>query len=329
MKVLVLLPESRARKYGRFDRLPKELELVFADYLAPMEQILAVGGDADVLFGDSVAIVPAALTDRMPNLKLVQAEGVGYNYFDVDALTRRGIPMCNNAGANAGAVAEHTVMLMLALLRRLREGDLRVRSGGQEQCKTAFINDGFHCLSGCTVGLIGFGAIGKAVARLLAAFQCKIVYYDPFRAQPEVEEQLGVTYVPLEELPTLCDIISPHMPVIPETTGMFDEAFLRAMKPTAYFVNTARGEVVNQQAMVKALEEGWIAGAAFDVYENEPATLDNPIFRLSERGLSKVLFTPHVAGCALEAIQQMHDNAWENVMRVFRGEQPLRVVNRI
>ncbi|MFA0815251.1 MAG: 2-hydroxyacid dehydrogenase [Anaerofustis sp.] len=325
-KVLILTSEKRVRKFYDLSSLPSEWELIYAEGLKTDDEILKAAPDADYIFADAIREVSANLIANMSKLKLIHSEGVAFNKIDTAAAKAHGVFVCNNAAANAVAVAEHTVMLMLAMQRRLLEGDMMVRSGRQIEAKGAFILDGINELNAAHVGLIGFGMIAKETAKRLKAFGCKV---SCFHSTPnaQAEQALGVDYLALDELLRSCDIISLHLPVTSDTVNYIDATRLAVLKPNAILINTARGELIDQQALAKALEAGQLAGAAFDTLTPEPVTKDNPLLKLSESCRYKVLFSPHIAGTTLQAFQTMHKTVWSNILAVENGKQPINICN--
>ena len=302
---------------------------VFLGRDASIEDVLASAPDADVILSDVVAPVPAALIEGLPRLRLINSEGVGFDRIDCAAAADRGV-VCNNQGMNAGAVAEQTVLLMLGLLRSVISGDAAVRDGRQMEAKMAGMRRGITDLADCTVGLVGLGCIGQAVASRLRAFGTRVVYGGGHgRKDAALEAELGVTYLPLDELLATCDFVSLHCAVTPETTGMVDAAFLAKMRPGAYLVNTARGELVDNEALAAALTAGRLAGAGLDTVAPEPVTADNPLVNLPAEVAERVLFSPHVGGITTGSLRRGQIHMWENVGRIKRGERPTCVVNGI
>ncbi|MBC3797660.1 2-hydroxyacid dehydrogenase [Acetobacterium tundrae] len=325
-KALILTSKKRVEKFSDLTNIPKDWDLIFGEELTSDDAILYAGGDADFIFADAVREVSKNLIDNMSNLKLIHSEGVGYNKIDLDAAKEKGIYVCNNTAANSGAVAEHTILLMLGLQRRLLEGDQMVRSGQQIQAKGSFILEGISELGACHIGLVGMGSIAFETAKRLKPFGSKLSYFSRTR-KIQTEKELGLSYLPLEELCKTCDIISLHLPVTPETTGLINQELLTLMKPTALLINTARGELVVQESLVTALVNGQIAGAGLDTMNPEPVELDNPLLNLPEDCRYKLLFTPHIAGTTKEAFEKMHKTVWSNILAVSKGEQPINCVN--
>ncbi|MCC8045762.1 MAG: 2-hydroxyacid dehydrogenase [Clostridiales bacterium] len=283
--------------------------------------------DAEFLAADAIAQVPESLIAQVPSLKIIHSEGVAYNGIDCAAAAKRNIYVCNNRGVNADAVAEQTILLMLGLLRSVTAGDAAVRAGGQIQRKESMMVNGIRELGECRVGLIGFGDIAKATARRLTAFGCEIYYHASHRKTPDLEAEYGVTWLETEELLNTCDIISLHIPVTPETTGMVNEGFLKKMKHDAYLINTSRGEIVENAALCKALTEGWIAGAGLDTIAPEPVTADHPLLHLPAEVEDRLLFSPHIGGVTTGVFRKAHRNIWTAFEQVSKGERPANVVN--
>ena len=327
MKILILGAQERYEKY--LPQLPfiRQQELVFWDKDTPQAQLLAHDADADILFVDAITPVTASLMAGMPKLKLVHSEGVAYDKIDLAAARERGVYVCNNKGCNAGAVAEQAIMLMLMLLRRAVSGDRAVREGRQMEGKERCMKGGIRELSDCRVGLVGFGDNAKATAERLAAFGCEVYYYTKHRRDREEEERYGVTYTSLEELAASCDIVSLHCAVTEETRGMADEAFLARMKSTAYLVNTARGELVDNLALRQALMDGKLAGAGLDTLAPEPVTADNPLVTLPAPACDRVVLAPHLGGITEASFRRSHLHMWRNAERVADGHRPDNIVN--
>ena len=327
MKILILGTEARYRAYQPDMPFIGRQELVFLDKDSTEDTILAAGGDAEVLFVDAITPVPGALMERMPSLRLVHSEGVAFDRIDLAAARDRGIYVCNNKGCNAGAVAEQAILLMLMLLRRALEGDRAVREGRQMEMKERCMVEGITELSACRVGLIGFGDIAHATAERLAPFGCRLYYYTRHRRTPEEEQRCHVTYLPLEQLLAACDILSLHCAVTEETRNLVDAAFLRQVKPTAYLINTARGDLVDNEALRQALVEGRLAGAGLDTLAPEPVPADHPLATLPQEVQDRVVLAPHLGGITEASFRRAHAHMWRNVERLAAGERPDSIVN--
>ncbi|MCR5845535.1 MAG: 2-hydroxyacid dehydrogenase [bacterium] len=326
MKLLVIGDEKRFRKFLPSLDIVERVEAVVAPRGASDEEIIAQAGDADFIVADAISPVSAALMDAFPSLKLIHSEGVAYNAIDVAAAAERSIAVCNNAGVNAGAVAEQAVLLMLACLRHAVEGDAAVRAGCQIQMKERLMVEGLRELGDCKVGLIGLGAIGSQTALRLRAFGCEVAYWNRNRRSPEREAELDVSYMPLDVLASTCDIVSIHVPVAPETENLVDEAFLASMKSDSILINTARGEIVDQFALARALENGTIGAAGLDTLSPEPVQLDHPLLGLSEEASRRLVLSPHIGGITLGMFRRAWTTIWENIARVADGEEP---INRV
>jgi len=327
MKVAILTSRSRLESYSDPAMIPAGAELIHIGPNYTDADVIAQAKDADAIVVDAVLPVSAAVIEALPKLKIIHSEGVGYNRIDTEAAAKAGVFVCNNRALNAGQVAEHSVMLILAVLRRLSEGDMMVRTGHQIEAKQQFIMDGLRDLIGCRVGIVGFGAIGKELARRLAPFGCEVCYYDVFRASEEVEAQYGVTYLPQDELLATSDIVSLHLPVTPETTDFICTDTIAKMKTGAVVINCARGLIVNSADLAEAIRSGKIYGAGIDTLDPEPVQPDDPLIRLPEPWSRRVIFTPHVAGTTKSVFYAAYRGVWSNISRVANGERPINIVN--
>ncbi len=273
-------------------------------------------GDADALVAGMERVDERFLA-RAPRLRIVARFGVGYDNVDVEACTRRGVYVTYTPDVLSGAVADLTWGLILTLSRHLVRADRFVRERwALRRERLPFGID----LEGKTLGIIGLGRIGSEVARRAQGFGVKVIYNDVVR-RPELEEAYGAEYVSLKELLQRVDIVSIHVPLLPSTERLIGEGELRMMKPSALLINTSRGKVIDQKALVKALKEGWIAGAALDVYEEEPIPLDDPLLRLEN-----VVLTPHIGSATRETRRRMALVCAQNVRAVLEGWRPPNVV---
>jgi len=291
---------------------------------SPREEVLEALRRADVVVGDYTFKfkITREICDLMERCKLIAQPSTGYDHIDVEECARRGIPVSNAGGANAPSVAEWTIMAALVLLKRILQAHAKTKSGEWPQWE--LMDAGTYDLYGKTWGIIGLGRIGREVARRVRAFDARIVYYDKRRLPPSEEERLGVKYVRLARLLRMSDIVSIHLPLTGETRGLLGERELRSMKPTAVLINPSRGEIVDEQALARALREGWIMGAAVDVYSREPPGRDHPLIALDHPNL---LTTPHIAGANSDARARIIQATVENIVRVLMGGEPANVVN--
>ncbi|HEX6144733.1 MAG TPA: 2-hydroxyacid dehydrogenase [Geminicoccaceae bacterium] len=255
--------------------------------------------------------VGADLLGAAPSLGFVQKLGAGVDRIDLEVCAARGIGVARLAAGNAIPVAEHTVMLMLAACRRLPVLDRDVRAGRWDKESCRGVN---RHLKGKTVGLVGFGAIGRAVATLLQGFGVEILYYDPARAPAEVEAELGVRHADLDELIRAADVLSLHLPLMPETRGLIDARRIAAMKQGAILVNCARGGLVDEAALAAALERGHLFGAALDAFSSEPPA-GNPLLALEQ-----TIVTPHCAGATIDNFASLVERAILNTRAWLAGD---------
>ena len=327
MKILVMGDRKRYEKYAPQMNIIEKSEIIYIARDACTAAALEAAPDAGILFADAISRVGGDLLKQMKNLKMVHSEGVAYNGIDVETAKELGIYVCNNKGANAGAVAEQAIYLMLALLRSGIAGDAAVRDGRQIEMKEARMREGITDLADCRVGLVGLGDIGQATAQRLNAFGCELYYYSLHRKSAELEKQLKLTWLPLNRLAAACDIISLHMAVTPDTAGIINQDFLSHMKKSSYLINTARGELVDNHALRAALIQGLIAGAGLDTVAPEPVTKDNPLVTLPEDCKDHIIFSPHLGGITSGSFRRMHRKMWENADRISRCERPDNIVN--
>jgi len=274
-------------------------------------------GEAEYLVGFVDGLVRKELYEVAPKLKLVQLLSAGYDKAELDAARTAGVPLANNGGANSVAVSEHAILLALAVSRKLVHQHKSV-SGGRWRGN---VTPRVHELRGQTIGVIGLGTIGKKTARLAQAFGMDVIYYDIARLREDEEDALNVRFRLLRELLRLSDVVTLHTPLNDSTRHLIGADELALMKPTSILVNTARGSVVDEEALHTALTTGVISAAGLDVFEQEPPQADNPLF-----GLENVILTAHLAGPTFESNTARVRNAFDNVQRVARGEAPLWVV---
>ncbi len=284
------------------------------------EARLELASRADVLLGWAGPIYREEI-EANPRLRLIQKTGQGVDDVDLETATRLGIPVCNGGGANALTVAEFAILLMLALARRLRQLESDLRNGGWPNF--AYRGISFD-LAGKTIGIVGLGNIGKQVAKRLRGWDCEVLYFDVVRPTAEVESALGVTYTPLDELLTRVDLLTLHVDLNDSTHHLIGARELALLRPGTRLVNCCRGPVVDEPALIDALQRGQLAGAALDVVEREPIDLDSPLL-----GLPNVVLTPHAAAGTLDCVTRMVRGAMANISRVLAGEPAHNVVNGV
>jgi len=275
--------------------------------------LAAKAEDVDIII--TGAPVSAEMINRAKRLKMIQTTSVGYDRVDVDAAAANGVIICNVAEANANSVAELVFGLMLDVARRISAHDRLLRGGGWAR---------YHVerqveIRGSILGIIGLGAIGSRVAQIgKNAFNMRILACDPYII-PDRAEQFGGKLVDMETLLKESDVVTTHTPLNEETRHLIGERELSVMKPTAILINTSRGPVVDEKALIKALKQGKISGAGLDVFETEPLEKDNPL-----RSLDNVAMTPHI-GSTPGALRYMLEVAIGNVVRVVEGREPFRI----
>lgn len=290
------------------------------DRVLTREELLARVPGIDGLLCLLTDTIDAAVMEAAgPGLKVIGNYAVGYNNIDLAEATRRGIVVTNTPGALTEATADMAWALLFAAARRVVEGDRLTRAG-------EFKGWGPSMLLGAdirrrTLGLIGLGRIGEAMVAPAHGFGMQVIYHDINRRRPEDEERLGVKYSPLPRLLAAADFVSVHVPLLPETRHLLDEQALRSMKSTAILVNTSRGPVLDEHALVKALQSGWIAGAGLDVYENEPCLAPG----LAD--CARAVLAPHIASATRETRSRMAEMAVDDLMAALAGRRPENLVN--
>ena len=315
MKILVTARSFRQTS-GRHKELLEQsghqlIESPFDRPLQEAEMVELIGDIDGAILG--LDYVTAKVIEAGWQLKVLSRYGVGVDRVDLEAATEAGVVVTNTPGANHIAVAELTLGLMLSLARRIPQHDRTVREGSWERVRGSE-------LAGKTLGIVGLGWISRELIRRASAFDMKIVVQTAY-PDKEIADRYGLEYVPLEDLLERADYVSLHCSVTPERCDLIGEKELRAMKPSSYLVNTARGELVDEEALLTALQEGWIAGAAMDAFKEEPATA-SPLVRLDN-----FVATPHIGAATFESILRMATLAVENTLQVLRGERPPYVVN--
>ncbi len=283
------------------------------------EHRCAIIAEADYAITGQVEVTGTVLRAAR-RLKLLHKWGVGLDNIDLETAKACGIAVARTTGSNAMAVAEHTMGLILAALRNIGYGHAELREG---RWAGGVMPQEARLLSGKTVGIVGFGAIGRSVARMLAGFGCTILYNKPHPLPPAEEQALGVAHATVPEMLAKADVLSLHCPLVPETANLIDARALAAMKPSAVLVNVARGGVVDETALVEALRNRTIHAAAVDVYEIEPVPADHPLLKLPN-----AVVTPHLAAGAADNFVPTVTRMFDNMRRFGRGE-PIREGDRV
>jgi len=310
------IPEAGLRILQRF------CEVVYRDEVPPpsREELLEAVKDVDALYCTLNEKIDKELLDRAEKLRVVGTMSVGVDHIDVEYATSKGIYVVHTPGVLTETVADHAWALLLAAARRVAEADDMIRRGEWTipWAPTMLLG---HDVYGKVLGIIGLGRIGYAVARRARGFDMKILYYDIIR-RPEAEKELGAEYTTLDDLLRRSDFVTIHVPLTHETRKLIGERELKLMKKTAILVNTARGPIVDQKALTKALSEGWIAAAGLDVFEKEPIDPNDPLLRLRN-----VVLTPHIGSASHDTRNKMAEMAAEGIVKVLKGEKPENLYN--
>ena len=297
--------------------VPAGFELVVTDQESP--SFLKDVAGAEYYIGFPRAGMGEAFFKAAPGLKLLQLISAGYDRLDLAAAKKAGVPIANNGGSNSVAVAEHTMMLILAVYKKLAFHHINVTHGKWRVGD--FATTRTYELAGKKLGIVGLGTIGKKVARRAAGFDMDIQYYDIIRLNEDQEDALGVKFALFPELLQTSDVVTLHVPLNDQTRNMMGAREFAMMQKDAIFINTCRGPVVDEEALRHALLSKQISAAGLDVMVEEPPLINHPLF-----GLENVTFTPHSAGPTWENWTKAFRNAFDNVQRVARGDKPLWVI---
>ncbi|MEM3626583.1 MAG: glyoxylate reductase [Candidatus Bathyarchaeia archaeon] len=294
---------------------------VWPEYAPPPKKVIIEKvKDADALASLLSDKIDAEVFDAAPKLKIVAQMAVGFDNIDVQEATKRGIYVTNTPEVLTDTTADFAWALLMAVARRIVEADRYVRSGQWKVGWHPMMLQG-RDVYGATIGIVGAGRIGYAVAKRATGFNMKILYYDVI-PRPEMEKELGAKRVDLDTLLRESDFVSIHVPLMKETYHMINAEKLKLMKKTAYLINNARGPVVDEKALYEALKEGRIAGAGLDVFEQEPTPVDNPLLKLDN-----VVVAPHISSATYETRSRMAEMVAENLVAFFEGRKPPNLVN--
>jgi D-3-phosphoglycerate dehydrogenase len=300
-------------------RLQSVCRLLVSDSYA-IPTLTALVADAKVLVASCFAEVPAELIEAGRQLRGIVKYGVGVDNIDLLAARKRGIPVANCPDYGSGTVADHAFALMIALARRLVLQDTQFRRHGW------YWPDDRYCgvdLEEKTLGIIGLGKIGRKMARRAAGFDMHVIAYDPYVDASSVEaDGCRVQFVKFDELLSTSDFVTVHCTLTPETRGLLGERELRAMKPTAFLIDVSRGAIIDESALLRALQQGWLAGAGLDVFPSEPVADQHPLL-----SLPNVVLTPHLAWYTREAAARQSQQAADAVLDILTGCRPRSVVN--
>ena len=274
-------------------------------------------------------LIPAAGPKLEPalfentSIVLAQVTGAGVDRLDEATMKKLGVPVCNVPGGSNGAVADYAVAMAIMLHRRFAWADSEIRAGDYAPFRARMMADNLSGLDGLSVGVVGFGVVGTAVAQAFARFDTRVAYFDPAPFDVAAAEAIGAQSLALDELLAECDVVTLHVPLLAATEGLIGARELALMKPGAVLINAARGGVVDETALAACLASGHLGGAAVDVYSSEPPAADNPLLRLADEAARRLILTPHVAGVTRQAQGILCKGAWENIERVLlRDEAP-------
>jgi D-3-phosphoglycerate dehydrogenase len=296
-------------------RLPAGVQVLYAAAQPPIYRNAA---PAQAIIASSLLRYDAAVMVTCPALRLIARTGIGIDNVDLDAATARGILVTNTPDGPTESTAEHTVAMLLALAKRLKPGADNLAAGKWGPRTGVIVGDEVR---GKTLGLIGCGRIGRRVAEMCRlAFQMRVIACDPYLSAEAAA--LGVTLAPLDDVLRHADFLSLHVPVTPETVGLMSAARIAQMKPGSYLLNLARGALVDEAALLDALNRGYLAGAGLDVFAAEPPDAANPL-----RTHPAVIATPHSASVTREGRRRMEEMAMDRLLAFFAGEHPADIVN--
>lgn len=294
---------------------------VWPDYAPPPKKtIIGKAADVDALATLLSDKIDAEVFDAAPRLKIVAQMAVGFDNINIAEATKRGIYVTNTPGVLTETTADFAWTLLMAVARRVVEADNYVRSGKWKVGWHPMMLQG-RDIYGATLGIVGLGRIGCAIAKRAKGFNMKVLYYDVIR-RPDFEKEYNIQFSELDKLFPQADFVTINTPLTKETYHLVDETKLKSMKKTAYLINNARGPIVDEKALYKALKEGWMAGAALDVFEQEPTQTDNPLLKLDN-----VVAAPHISSASYETRSKMAEMVAENLIAFFEDKTPPNLVN--
>jgi phosphoglycerate dehydrogenase-like enzyme len=326
-KVLSILPRKRFEDAGVY--LPPELEFHFEDAVTE-EAIISACRRADFLF------LPAAyphitrhILENIPSIRMIQSAGTGFDKVDVKSAAEFNIPVANSPGQNTTTVAELTIAMLIVLQRRIIPADRQIKEGHYASVREGLFGAGLKELCNTRLGLVGLGAIGKKVAQIAGLLGAHVSYFDIQQPEENIKKKLRVSYKDFDDLLRSSDAISLHIPLSDQTRNIIGKREFKLMPQGALLVNTARGEIVDQQALAEALENNLLGGAAIDTLSPEPPPPEHPLLNLSPAARDLLLITPHIAGTTKGAFNRMLNAALQNIVDVAAGGDPKNVVNGI
>ena len=294
---------------------------VWRDYAPPPKKtIIEKAANVDALATLLSDKIDTEIFDAAPKLKVIAQMAVGFDNIDVEEATKRGISVTNTPGVLTETTADFAWALLMAVARRIVEADTYVRSGKWKVSWHPMMMQG-RDIYGATLGIDGLGRIGCAIAKRAKGFSMKVLYYDVTR-RLDFEKEYDIQFTDMDLLFQKADFVTINTPLTKETFHLVDEKKLKMMKKTAYLINNARGPIVDEKALYKALKEGWIAGAALDVFEQEPAPMQNPLLKMNN-----VVVAPHISSASYETRSRMAEMVADNLVAFFEGKTPPNLVN--
>jgi len=324
-KVICLRPKHD------FDRVEIKIPESFHIQFFPQydeEEVAQASVDADFILAPSpFPPITAKIISRAKSLKLIQLTGSGYDTVDLEAADKAGVPVAYCPGKNSKAVAELALITMSMLNRGILESDIEIKRGNYQEVREKLQEEGMYELEDLNLGLLGVGWIGKEMAKIGAFFGAKLYYYDILPLTPDQEKELKLTFVDFKELLRISDILSLHLPINKNTQELIGREEFALMKPTAILINTSRGGILDDEALIDALKSNRLRGAALDAFDPEPLPPGHPLLSLDPELQKRLIFTPHIGGATRQSFHRMFQEAINNILRVMRGENPKYVVN--
>jgi len=314
-----------------FDRanieIPESFDIQFFPRFDEKEVAQSSAGAEFILASSHYPAITANFISRLKSLKLIQLCGSGYETVDLVAADKAGVPVARSPGQNSKAVAEHAFILMSVLNRGILESDIETKRGNYQEIREKLRKEGIYELEDLNLGMLGVGPVGKEMAKIGAFFRARLYYYDIVRLSPEQERELKLTQVDFKELLKISDVLTLHIPLNESTRKLIGRPELALLKPTAILINTSRGGILDDEALIDALKSNRLKGAALDTFDPEPIPPDHPFLSLDTELQKRLILTPHIAGSTRQSQNRMFQEAINNVLRVMRGEKPNYVVN--
>jgi lactate dehydrogenase-like 2-hydroxyacid dehydrogenase len=324
-KVLCLRPKQD------FDRVnvsfPESLDVhFFKEY--DEDQVARACVNANFIIAPSpFPPITAKIISAAKALKLIQLTGSGFDTVDLQAADEAGIPVANCPGQNSKAVAELAFITIGALNRGMIEADIETKKGNFQEVRKKLEREGMYQFENLNLGLLGIGLIGKEMAKIGAFFGLNLYYYDILRLSPEQEKEFKITFIGFKELLKISDILSIHLPINKSTKKLLGPEEFALMKANAILINTSRGAIIDDEALIHALKSKRLKGAALDAFDPEPLPREHPLLSLDPEIKKRLIFTPHIGGSTRQSFRRMFQEAIDNMLRVLGGEKPKYVVN--